>query len=416
MDIRMKGFHGTVDLATALAVLRDKVRPLPAETIPLVEACGRVLAEPIRSPIDVPPFAKSAVDGYACRAEDTFGAGPFDPLELRVAFEVMPGELPPRPIAKGEAARIMTGAPVPEGTDCVVMVEHAEEKDGSIRVVQALPPGKNVAPRGEDVTRDEVVAPAGRALRAEDLGVLASIRTKTVRVHRRPSVLIFSSGDELVDPLSDEPQRPGTIFDANGYVLEAQARHEGVLVRRGGILKDDRETIRAALAPRSAFAGDADVTITSGAASVGKEDWMPSLVRELGELWVHGVSIRPAHPIGFGRIGERLHFLVPGNPVAAWIGFRYFVRPTLRMLSGFAPDEAFKPERTRRAVLARKIQSVAGRVDYARVRFTKDGLVEPLRTGGAGILTSVTKADGVVTVAKELEGLEEGTEVEVDLL
>ena len=140
------------------------------------------------------------------------------------------------------------------------------------------------------------------------------------------------------------------------------------------------------------------------------------VVRELGALWVHGVSIRPAAPLGFGRIGERLHFLLPGNPVAAWVGFRYFVRPGLRLLSGMTPEQAFKPERTARALLARKIASVAGRTDFVRVRFTANGRLEPIGSGGAGMLTTVTKADGVVLVPGPLEGLEEGTEVEVELL
>jgi molybdopterin molybdotransferase len=410
-DIRMKGFQGSVDLATAQKVLADRIRPLEPETIPVTEALGRVLARPVVATFSVPPFAKAAVDGYAVRAEDTFGAGPFDPVELAVAFEVMPGKMPPRPLGRGEAVRIMTGAPVPEGTDAVVMVEHAEESAGRVRLVQALAPGKNVAPRGEDVTEGDVIAPAGRKLRAEDLGVLASIRERTVSVHRRPSVHLWSSGNEVMDPLSDEPTREGAIFDANSYVLEALSASEGALARRGGILRDDRAAISAALG-----AARADVTITSGAASVGKEDYMPLLVRELGELWVHGVSIRPAHPVGFGRIGDRLHFLLPGNPVAAWIAFRVFVGPALRLLSGRSVAEAFRPERTRRAILARKILSVAGRTDFMRVRFNADGTVEPLRTGGAGILTSVTRADGIVVVAKELEGLEAGTEVEVELL
>jgi len=403
-------------LEAALAVLRERVAPLAAETVPLGAAYGRVLAAPVVSTVFVPPFAKAMVDGYACRAEDTFGAAPFSPRELRVAFEVMPGAVSGRALASGEAARIMTGAPMPEGADGVVMLEHAALEGSAIRLVQALPPGKNVAARGEDVAAGDVVAAAGRALRPEDVGLLAAVGARAVSAHRIPSLVVFSSGDELLDAVSEEAPRAGAIFDANGPMLEALARREGALVRRGGILRDERATVRAALAAGSEATRGADVTVTSGAASKGKEDWMPEVVSELGALWVHGVSIRPAHPIGFGRIGERLHFLLPGNPVAAWIGFRYFVRPALRLLSGLAPDEAFRPERTRSALLARKIPSVIGRTDFARVRFTEDGRVEPLRTGGAGMLTTVTRADGVVVVPRELEGLEEGAAVEVDLL
>jgi molybdopterin molybdotransferase len=402
---------GHLDLDAALSLLRERVVPLGAETVRIDEAAGRVLAEDVKSPIDVPPFARAAVDGYACRAADTFGAGPFEPVELPVAFEVLPGKPPSRALGTREVARIMTGAPVPEGADTVVMLEHAEASERSIRLVAALPPGKNVAPRGEDVTKGQVVAARGRRLRAEDVGVLASIRATTVRVHERPRVLAFSSGNELVDPLSDEPQREGTIFDSNGFVLEALARGEGALVERAGIVRDEREAIRAVLSTARSH-----VTVSSGGVSVGQEDFVPLLVRELGELWVHGVAIRPAHPIGFGRIQGRLHFALPGNPVAAWIGFRFFVRPALRLLSGMAEKDAFAADRTARAVLVKKVASVIGRTDFVRVRFTAPGQVEPVRPGGASALTSLTRADGIVTVPRELEGLEEGSEVEVELL
>ncbi|MBI3724602.1 hypothetical protein HY251_11700 [bacterium] len=156
--------------------------------------------------------------------------------------------------------------------------------------------------------------------------------------------------------------------------------------------------------------------VSSGSASKGTEDFVPLLVRELGELWVHGVAIRPASPVGFGRIGERLCFVLPGNPVAAWVGFRAFVRPALRILSGRKTSEAFRADRSVRAVLARKLGSTAGRTDFARVRFLEDGRVEPLATGGSSNLTTLTRADGIVVVPHALEGLEEGTEVEVELL
>jgi len=409
-DIRMKGFTGTTSLEEALAVIRDRVKPLPPEEIALDGAVGRVVASDVRSAVDIPAFARSAVDGYACRAEDTFGAGPFDAIELKVAFEVLAGKKPPRPLGRGEAARVMTGAPVPDGSDSVVMFEHVEARDASIRLVQALPPGKNVITRGEDVKKDEVVAPRGRRVRADDLGLLTSIRAGTLRVHRRPTIIIYSSGNELVRADS-ATQGDVEIVDSNGPMLAALALHEGIAATRGGILRDDRTLIADAL--RSA---KADVIVTTGAASTGKEDWMPVLLSELGELWVHGVSIRPAHPIGFGRLGERLVFLLPGNPVAAFVGFRYFVRPALNLLGGIPVAEAFAPERTRRAVLAKKIQSVIGRTDFTRVRFLEDGRVEPIRTGGASALTTLTRAAGIVTVPRDLEGLEEGTEVEVDLL
>ncbi|HZV02496.1 MAG TPA: molybdopterin molybdotransferase MoeA, partial [Planctomycetota bacterium] len=234
-DIRMKGFTGTTSLEEALAVIRDRVKPLPPEEIALDGAVGRVVASDVRSAVDIPAFARSAVDGYACRAEDTFGAGPFDAIELKVAFEVLAGKKPPRPLGRGEAARVMTGAPVPDGSDSVVMFEHVEARDASIRLVQALPPGKNVITRGEDVKKDEVVAPRGRRVRADDLGLLTSIRAGTLRVHRRPTIIIYSSGNELVRADS-ATQGDVEIVDSNGPMLAALALHEGIAATRGGIL------------------------------------------------------------------------------------------------------------------------------------------------------------------------------------
>lgn len=400
-----------VDLARALEILAERVRPLPHEEVALPRALDRVLSEEVVAPRDVPPFAKSAVDGWAVRAEDTFGAGPLDPRELRIAGESFPDRPAAKPLGRDETIRIATGAPIPEGADAVVMLENVEERGPLVRFTGAIAPRKNVAPRGEDVRSGDVIAHRGRRLRPEDVGLLASIRRKTVRVFRKPTVRIWSSGDELVDPLSDEPDRACSILDANGYVLEAQATRAGAVVVRGGILRDDRGEIRAALAHASE-----DVSITSGAASKGKLDVMPDLVRELGELWVHGVSMRPAHPTGFGRIGERLHFLLPGNPVAAWLAFRVFVRPALMLMEGESKERAFARERVVRARLAKKIGSVIGRTDFCRVNLASDGSVVPLTSGGAGSLTTVTRADGIVVVPKEMEGLEEGTEVEVELL
>lgn len=387
------------------------MKALGSEDVALAAALGRTAARDVASPADVPPFARSAVDGFALRAADTFGAGPFDPRELKVTFEVLPGRLSDRTVGPGEAARITTGAPVPAGADAVCMLEHVEERAGTIRLIAPLAPRKNVVPRGEDVARGDVVVARGRRLRPEDLGVLASIRQTTVHVHRQPRVVVFSSGNEVRDPLEPGPLPEGAILDANGAVLEALATHEGALVRRGGILRDDRDTIRAALER-----ADADVTVTSGAASKGQEDFMPGLVRELGQLWVQGVSIRPGHPVGFGCVGERLHFMLPGNPVAAYVCFRAFVRPALGLLCGLTPELAFRPERTTRARLARKLPSVVGRTDFVRVRFTPSGEVEPVSGGGAGALSTVTRADGIVVVARELEGLEAGVDVEVELL
>ncbi len=417
IDVRMRGFGETVDLEAALARLVGAVTPLPAEPVGIRDVVGRVLAEDVASGLDVPPFARSAVDGFAVHAEDTFGAAPLAPNELVVVGTSMPGTLPERALQPGEALRIMTGAPLPDGADAVVMVEntdaHGDHGRGAraVRILEAVPPGKHVGRRGEDVKVGDVVLAAGRHLRAADVAVLASIRRATVACHRRPRVAILSSGNELVDPLSDAPAGPTTIFESNGYHLEALVRAEGGVPTRLGIIRDDRDVLRDTIA---AAAAEHDVVITTGAVSVGQEDFIPLIVRELGELWVHGVSIRPAHPAGFGRIGEALAFILPGNPVATYVGFWAFVRPALRLLAGRG-EGSLAPDRTVRAPLGRKIASQPGRVDFARVRLADDGTVEPVRVGGAGVLTTLTRSDGMVIIPGDVEGIEAGESVEVIL-
>lgn len=414
-DIRMRGFGSTMALSEAVKLLTARVSPLAAETVGLDEAFGRVLGEEVTAPSHVPPFPRSAMDGYAVRAADTFGATTLDPRELRLSATSMPGREPDGEVNAGEACRIMTGAPMPAGADAVLMAEVAEEHDGPdgrvVLVHEAVPPGKNAAKRGEDIESGQVVMEKGRKLRASDLGVLASIRHTSVEVYRRPRVKLFSSGHELVDPFGDEPLTPGKIFDSNSTHMEALVRGEGATVEMGGILPDRREVIHEALAQA---ASEVDVVITSGAASVGQEDWMPLVVRDLGDLWVHGVSIRPAHPVGFGRLsGGSLVFLMPGNPVAVFVGFWAFVRPALRLLQGRGRAD-LGPDRTCRLPLRRKLASRPGRVDFVRVRVV-DGEVEVVRLGGAGVLTTLTQSDGMVVVPHEREGIEAGEVVEVIL-
>ncbi len=268
-------------------------------------------------------------------------------------------------------------------------------------------PGRNVARAGEDIRKGDRVLERGRVLRPQDLGVLASIRTVEVEVTRRPVVGILSTGNELVEPGSAEAGRRGRVVNSCRYMLEGLVTQTGGSARWLGTLPDDREALRAAL---EAF--DGDILLTTGATSTGKEDYLPGLLAELGELLVHGVNIRPASPLAFGRLGKALAVLLPGNPVAAMVGFDVFVRPALQLQLGQREERWNRRVRGR---LRRKLASALNRTDFVRVRLVGDGEVEPLRSGGAGVLTSVTRADGFVIVPRDDEGFEAGTEVEVHL-
>jgi molybdopterin molybdotransferase len=287
------------------------------------------------------------------------------------------------------------------------MAEHATD-GGSVVLAQApVVPGRNVARAGEDIRKGDRVLEQGRIVRPQDLGVLASIRAVEVGVTRRPVVGILSTGNELVEPGAAGAGEPGRVVNSCRYMLEGMVTQTGGEVRWLGTVPDDRETLGGAL---RAF--DGDILLTTGATSAGKEDYLPGLLSELGELLVHGVNIRPASPLAFGRLGKILAVLLPGNPVAAMVGFDVMVRPALQLQLG---QREQRWNRCVRGRMRRKLASALNRTDFVRVRLAGEGEVEPLRSGGSGVLTSVTRADGFVIVPRDEEGLEAGAEVDVYL-
>jgi molybdopterin molybdotransferase len=406
-DVRMLGFSEKSDLESALEVLRSCVRTLGEELVPLQESLGRTLARDVISAEVVPAFHKSAMDGFALRGAETFGATPTDPVSFRIIGEILPGDVGELDVGSGEAVRIMTGGVVPEGADAVLMAEYATDRGDLVLANASVTPGRNVARAGEDIQEGDLVLHRGRLLRPQDLGVLASIRMSEVAVTRRPLVGVLTTGNELIEHDSEDPARPGQVINSCGPMLEGMIRQTGGVPRFLGTIPDQREALREAL---QGFAGD--ILLTTGATSTGQEDYLPGLVRETGELLVHGVNIRPASPLGFGRLGGTLVILLPGNPVAALVGFDVFARPAIQLQLG--QSEGRRTRRVR-GPLRRKIASSLNRTDFVRVTLAAEGAVEPLRSGGAGVLTSVTQADGFVIVGRDDEGLEAGTEVEVHL-
>ncbi len=398
--------HDT-SLDEALEVIASRVRPLPAEEVALDEALGRVLAEAVSSDVDVPGFARACMDGFAVRAQDTFPASSYEPVSLQVVGTVLPGQAAAPPtVGAGQAVKIMTGAPLPPGSDAVVPVERVEVKGERVRLVTPLAPGKHVARKGEEVRAGEPLLAAGRRLRPADVGLLASVGRARVRVHRRPRVAVLTTGDELVPP--GRPLPEGRTYESNGALLVACARACGLSPRRAGPVRDGREPLGAAL-----DACDEDLVLSTGATSAGQEDVLPQLVTERGELWFRGVDMRPGHPVAFGRVGERLHALLPGNPVAAWVCFHVLARPALRLLEGEPRAQALAAPRRRRGRLVAKVTSSAGRTDLVRVTIDEDGGVAPL-AGGAAALLAASRASGLLRVPRALEGLEAGAEVWVE--
>jgi molybdopterin molybdotransferase len=401
----MRGFQDRTDVADAVALLRQRILPLPDEPVPLVRAAGRVLAAAVASAVDVPPFDRAAMDGYALRGDETFGAGPYNPLEFAVVGEALPGRPFSEKVQPGQAVRIMTGAPLPAGADAVLQAEAAEEAAGRLRVTDPVPPGRHVGRRGEDVAAGSAVLPEGRLLRPQDVGVLASVGASPVPVVRQPTVTLLVTGDELL-PCGAKPEGY-RIVDSNSVMLAALVRRDGGLPEEPRLVPDRFDAVRAAV-----LGAAGDVVLVSGGSSVGKEDHAPRVLAEVGELAVHGVALRPASPAGFGFLpGPRPVFLLPGNPVSCLCAYDLFAGAAVRLLGGRPMD---LPHRRAALPLARKIASAVGRVDYVRVR-VQDGRVEPLATSGASVLSSTTRADGFVLVPRDSEGYAPGESVEVYL-
>jgi molybdopterin molybdotransferase len=403
-DPRLRGFRDRTEVADVLRLLDQRLLPLGAETLLIPQAAGRVLAHAVVAEVAVPGFDRAAMDGYALHGEETFGAGPYNPLELRVVGECLPGRPFAGSVAPGEAIRIMTGAPIPAGADAVLPFEQAHEEAGLLRVTEPVPPGRHVGRRGEDIEPGRTVLQAGRVLRPQDLGLLASLGVAEVPVVRRPRVDVLVTGDELL-PAGARPEGY-RIVDSNSVMLAALVQRDGGEPNVGPILPDRREALRQAIQ-----ASTADVLLISGGSSVGKEDHAPSLIAELGELPVHGVALRPASPTGVGFLGGRPVFLLPGNPVSCLCAYDLFAGGAVRRVGGRSPD---LPYRTTQATLSAKVASAVGRVDYARVRL-RDGLAEPLAVSGASILSTTTRADGFVLVPRDSEGFAAGATVTVYL-
>jgi len=401
-DVRMKGFAERVDVEEVERFLNEHTRRLPSEAIDLISCVGRVLAEDVRAEVAVPGFARSAMDGYAVRGEDTFGASAYDTIALAVLGEALPGRPFTGRVDSGTAVRVMTGAPLPDGADAVVMAEVCEERDGRVEVSEAVAPHKHVGAIGEDIRSGDLILRSGRRLRPQDAGLLSSIGVARPQCVRRPRVELVVTGDELL-PAGSRPEGP-RIVDSNSVVLRALVARDGGELLPFEILPDRPERIREALCT-----SEADAVLVSGGSSVGTEDHAPRLVAELGSLDFHGISMRPSSPTGIGRIDDRLVFLLPGNPVSCLCAYEFFAGPSLRALGGRSRRW---PHQRLSLPLARKISSAVGRTDYVRVAIECEKVV-PIATSGASILSSTVRASGCVVVPRELEGMPEGAHVEV---
>jgi molybdopterin molybdotransferase len=391
-----------ITIGAALDVVLAATRPLGAEDVPLVDALDRVVSATVTSPTDLPPFTNSAMDGYAVRGEDLAGDRP----SLQVIAEIPAGSVSAACVGPGQAAKIMTGAPLPAGSDTVVPVEltepasHEVTVGDSVVIAGPVAPGANVRHRGEDLSSGTTLLAPGRVLGPADLGLLATVGMAAVRVSRRPRVAILATGSELV--AVGEPLGQGQIRDANSVVAYGQALRAGGRPQLLGIARDDREDTRRLLAQ----ALEADVVISSGGVSVGEFDLVKVILEEIGvdrRFW--GVKVKPGWPLAFGVRGDTLVFAVPGNPVAAMVSFELFIRPALLKLQG--RSDVYRPCVDAAAV--ERIKPTKQRVELPRCRLTCEGGGWTFtRTGpqGSGMLRSMTLADGLALVPAGYSGSE----------
>jgi len=399
-----------LDVDTALRRVLSAFAPLESISLPLLEAANMVLAADVFARDDVPPFRNSAMDGYAVRAADTVSATWSEPAELPVAAHVAAGQGDVPQLVAGEAIRIMTGAPLPEGADAVVRFEETNEpgsagrsRQESVLVYRPARPFDNVREAGEDITCGAPIAYRGHELRPADLGLIASVGEPSVLVHRRPQVAVLSTGNEVVPPGVD--LKPGTIRDSNSFVIGALARSWGADVQLIGIARD---TVRD-LTNRLDEAIGVDLIVTSGGVSLGDYDLVKDVLKSEGEVAIWQVRMKPGKPLAFGRIGPTPLLGVPGNPVAAAVSFIIFGRPAIRTMLGHQVTDP----RTVEVVTADGIDNRGQRRHYVRVRLERgDGgpaLAKIAGEQGAGVLSSLAAADALMIVPEEMERVPPGT-------
>ncbi len=410
MSSKSTEFFSVVPVAEALETLFDHITPLTeTETIPTAKAAGRVLSSAPTSPVDLPSFVRSTMDGFAVRAADTFGASQSLPAYLTLAAPVKMGEKPTHTLQAGEASSIHTGGMLPDGADAVVMIERTQAVDETeIEVLAPVAPGENLVQVGEDVTEGAPVLPAGRRLRPQDIGGLLAVGVVEVEVVRRPRVAIMGSGDEIVPP--GQTPEYGQIRDINSYTLAALFEQAGAEAEVLGIAADDYDAI--AEKARTGFEG-ADVLVISAGSSVSTRDYTRDAIAALGEPGVlqHGLAVKPGKPAIIAACDGKPVIGLPGNPVSAMLVARQVVMPVLARLTG----EQVRAVGARRATLTANIASTTGREDTVPVRLLGEGddlKAEPI-FGKSNLIYTLINADGLVSVPLNSNGLKAGAVVDV---
>jgi len=410
-SLRKIGFSKLTFLEDALKKIDSYINTTSLEELETSKALNRILANNIISDLNIPPFDRSAMDGYAVRAEDTFGASQTNSKIFKKIGTSEIGELSEIELKKGEAVRISTGAAIPIGADSVVKIEDTEIKDKDILVYASIVPGKNISKAGEDISRGTEVLSAGVTIKASHIALLSSLGYKKISVKKKTEVSVFAVGDELIEVGNILPKNK--IYNSNSPMVSNLVEMYGGKLIREFSLADSKDEIKRNLITASK---DSQVIIFTGGTSVGTKDFLPEVMQENGVVLVHGIAMRPGSPILIGLLDQTLVFCLPGTPVAAYICFLVIVGPTIRKIMGSIIED---PRSELIAIINKDVPvSHSGYKHFLRVKIEKQEnyfLATPVKLKGSGIISSLTQSDGIVEISEDKEGLKKGEKVLVFL-
>jgi molybdenum cofactor synthesis domain-containing protein len=389
----------------ALTLITSNIKPIErTERIPLEDAFERVLAEEIVAELNVPPFDRSAMDGYAVKADDTFGASIFNPKSLQLIEVIHAGDIPNKIVGKNACTQIATGSPIPQGANAVVMLEFTKQNDSEIQILRPVYPGANISKKGEDIQKDESILTKNTYLTAAKVGVLAALGLSHVNVYECPRVAILPTGSEIRKVGSQ--LAPGQIFDINSHTLSAVAKQNGSTVTRHPIVSDTRAALKQAITSLL----EHDIVIIAGGSSVGERDLLHGIVQDLGSILFHGVQVKPGKPTLFGMIQGTPIFGMPGYPTSCLSNAFLFLEPALRLKARKPIKKAASIE----AQLAERIVSSSGRKQFLTVKIENNLAYPVYRHSGA--ITSMANADGYIILPINTDVVEKGDTVQVYLL
>jgi len=408
-------FRKLLSFDEARRIIQEQFTPtfLGEEEIVLLEASNRVLSENIISTLDIPPFNRSTVDGYAVKAQDTYGADENAPVSLRACGIVNVGEEPVVKVAKGEAAEIVTGAPIPEGADAVVMVEDTERENDELHIFSAVTTNENIMKKGSDIKKGQIVLKKGQVLGSSEIGVLAALGLVSVKVLKIPIVAVLSTGGEVNELGKKLP--PGKIYDINAYSISTAVFESGGKPVYLGVVPDDKNALSKTM--QTALASS-DMIITSGGVSVGPKDYTPQIVDSLGKpgVVVYGIAVKPGKPTTVGFVGEKPVFSLPGHPTSALLIFYLLARPMILQLAGRPVGDL----KSVKAVASSRIFSAKGRRTFVMVKLEFDQscrlIATPVETGASGAITTLASSDGFVEIPENEQFVDVDQEVTVFLL